>query len=123
MARALPDEIALRLSARLEAAAGLLDSACDPDGFRAALDVNGRVWREIYATASACGWPVTDRMVNFSLSLQARAGRGVDDDEVEAQIAINRSVSKAIARGAGTAPRGGALWLDWLDRCFHSSSN
>ncbi|MBF0393120.1 MAG: hypothetical protein HQL38_10600 [Alphaproteobacteria bacterium] len=86
-----------RLTSSLDAVTDLLAAARDAEAFVAAIEANGVVWREILELAPVLGWRVPDEMARFSLSMAARAGRGISDHEVETLMRLNRALAVEIS--------------------------
>lgn len=84
----------------LATAARYLDAAHDAREFAAALDNNHRLWLLLCEIADRDGWAAADRrLTDFVMATSRKAGRGVDDDHVEALIDINRTVSAELTGG------------------------
>ena len=82
----------------LDDAAAALDRADDSVAFLDALARNRRVWKTIKDVAGRERWTVPSvRETAFALGTSGKAA--VSDDDVHALVAVNRSVSAALARG------------------------
>ncbi len=77
-----------------------LDAALDAMAFLVALDNNHRLWLTLSDVAHRCGWRAPDRrLASFVTATSCQAGRGVDDEAVEALIGINLDVATELAAG------------------------
>lgn len=115
------DVVARQLALSLDAVADRLDAAGDATAFVKAVEANGVIWGELARVARTLGWPVPQRMVEYSVSAVARARHGINDDEVEALIRMNRSMSRDMSALAGNGAvsrelSGTTLWHDWMER-------
>lgn len=96
---------ARKLASSLEAVADRMGRAGSVAEFVAALEENGAVWEKVRSASGRFGWRVPRRLMDFSLSKSATARRGLSDHDVEAMIAINRSMSSTIIADGYTARR------------------
>lgn len=117
------DDLVRRLTASLEHVAGMLAMATEVDGFVSALRANAVLWREIHQVSSELGWAISERGAKLSLSAIERAECGINDQEVDALICLNRAAARQIALLAGqpTGPPGSGNnphWRDWMGRRF-----
>lgn len=100
----------------LTTAAKHLDAAHDADDFAAALDNNHRLWLLLCEIADTSGWAATDRrLTDFVMTTSRKAGRGVDDDHIEALIDINRSVSARLTGGRDLSAIQRRAMLAWQE--------
>ncbi len=100
----------------LATAARHLDAAQDADDFAAALDNNHRLWLLLCEIGDRNCWAATDRrLTDFVVATSRKAGRGVDDDHVEALIDINRSVSARLTAGRDLSAIQRRAMLAWQE--------
>ena len=103
--------LAERGALALDNAAAALDRAHDSAAFLDALARNRRVWRAIKVIAGRERWAVPSvRETTFALGASGK--KAVSDDDVHALVAVNRSVSAALAGGGidGIRERAYFLW-------------
>ncbi|MCR6632736.1 MAG: DUF2934 domain-containing protein [Magnetospirillum sp.] len=81
-------------------AATQLDNADDAGKFLRALERNRKVWQTIKDLAERHNWRVPNaRLADYALSTARKMGRGVDDEQLNTLIDINRRVSAELAGG------------------------
>jgi len=102
--------LAERGALALDDAAAALDRAHDSAAFLDALARNRRVWRAIKDVAGRERWTVPSvRETTFALGTSGK--KAVSDDDVHALVAVNRSVSAALAGGGVDSIRERAYFL------------
>lgn len=102
MARPHETELTLAESGALALAeaAAELDRAENTRQFLDALEHNRKVWQAIKDVAERQNWRVPNaRLADYALSTARKRGRGVNDDQVNTLIDINRRVSAELAGG------------------------
>lgn len=104
-----PNVIPIRLvltdicvTALLEIADGLED-AHDMACYLEAMDSNHRLWRAVTELGATEGWIVPHHS-EFAIHLSSTGGRGVDDGDIDALVAINRRMARSLA-GTGDIAR------------------
>ncbi|CUW39653.1 conserved protein of unknown function [Magnetospirillum sp. XM-1] len=91
------------IAALMEAADGI-EAANDTAAFKDALNANFRVWLVVRECGVGNGWAVpTSREAEFVIQGSSGQGRGVNDDDIGAIIAINRRVAHGLAAGGDIA--------------------
>jgi hypothetical protein len=80
----------------LAEAAADLDRASDAPTFLRALDRNRRIWQALSQLARE---RIPARVSEYALSTTRKAGKGVNDDHVNALITINRTMSAELSQG------------------------
>ncbi|MEW5727349.1 MAG: hypothetical protein AB1918_05940 [Pseudomonadota bacterium] len=121
MAHRVPDDVvfvAHRFASALAEIADRLDNCRDAASFVAALQDQGRLWRDMLAVGHALGCRIPDAMAEFVAAATGHARAGVDDHEVEAMISINRRLAEELARipPGRHGPRAISLWSEWMSR-------
>jgi flagellar biosynthesis regulator FlaF len=97
-------------------AAAQLDSADDTDKFLNALERNRKVWQTLKELAARHDWAMPSaRLADYALSTASKMGRGVDDEQLNTLIDINRHVSAQLAGGNIERIRERAYFI-WEDR-------
>lgn len=87
-----------RIAARLSAAADSLAQARDPDSFLAAMSYQRRLWHRMQKAAPFFSYQIPDRVMTFSLGVTAKPDGEWNDQEIEALISIDRTMSQAMSR-------------------------
>ncbi|MGE5506777.1 MAG: hypothetical protein ACM31L_20315 [Actinomycetota bacterium] len=85
---------ARHLALSLDAAADRLEAARDPQAFIRAVEMNGRLWLSL--VGPALGRALPRHRLEFVNDLFCRARQGVNDEEVEAMIRLNRTTSREL---------------------------
>ena len=114
--------IPVRLSLEESSAAALLEAAeelskaDDAERFIQALDTNHRVWMTLTDIARRNSWKILDnRLAEYVVATSKKAGKGVDDDDVETLIGINRNVSARLTGGHDLAAIQRRAMLAWQE--------
>lgn len=102
----MPDDIAMiprkmtatRIADRLSFAADQLARARDPAAFLDAMASQRRLWRHLQRASALMGYKIPERVMDFSFEIATRRDGGWNDHEVEALIAVERTVSKELVR-------------------------
>lgn len=85
-------------AASLSAAADRLAQARDAASFVAAMKDQRRVWRGMRQAAPTLGYKIPDRLMTYSMSIIGKPDGEWNDQEIEALIAIDRNLSKALSQ-------------------------
>lgn len=89
--------VAEDIASRLSAVADRLAYARDAEEFVTAIEDHRRIWRGMRQAAPRLNYKISDRLIDFSLTETAHKAGGVSDQEVEAFIKIDRSLSAALS--------------------------
>ncbi len=121
MAHRFPDDVvfvAHQFSKALTTAANRLDGAGDAASFVAALQAQAGLWHDMAALGQVVGCEIPEAVVDFVLATTNRPQACVDDQAVEAMIAINRRLAAELARISPDRPasRSLSLWSAWMNR-------
>jgi len=82
----------------LSAAADRLAGARDTESFVAAMADQNSLWQNMRKAGPKLGYKIPDRIMDFSLSVTGKPRGGWNDQEIEALISVERSMSQAISR-------------------------
>jgi hypothetical protein len=85
---------ARHLALSLDAAADRLEAARDPESFIRAVEITGWLWLSLLSPT--LGRALPRHRLEFVTAMFNRARQGVNDDQVEALIRLNRATSREI---------------------------